>query len=77
MNCEKLLDELSLCMMLKPPSSLGGGRKSVASCSVKFPTVVDRLKIVGSLYLSSPMSLNPFTRPSPSTVPLNSPVEIC
>ena len=77
MNSGKLWDELSLCIMPKSTSFLGGVLRIIPSCAVKSLAEVERSKILGSSYLSSPMSLDLFTRPSPSTVTLNSPVEIC
>lgn len=77
MNCEKQWDVLSLCIMPTSNLCFGSTHRSIASCAVKFPTEVARLNILELLYLSSSISLDLFTRPFPSTVIMNSPVEIC
>ena len=77
MNSGKLWDELPLCIVPMQSPVSRGILRSIASCAVKFSTEVELLKIVGSSYLRSPTSLDLFTWPSPSTVTLNSPVEIC
>jgi len=46
MNSEKLLDELSLCIMLKSNLFLKGTRRSIASCAVRFPTEVEQLNML-------------------------------
>jgi len=58
MNCEKLLEELSLCIMPKSNVFLKGARRSIASCAVKFPTEVEQLNMLGSSHISYPVSLD-------------------